>query len=38
MTMILPLATLETALRALFRTKNQSEIPEPEFTPFDYRI
>ena len=33
--MILPFASLETALRALVGQKNQPEVPEPEFTPFD---
>ena len=34
--MILPLATLEAALKALYHRKSRSEIPvEVEFKPFD---
>jgi len=33
--MILPFATLNVVVEALFRGKTQPEIPETEFTPFD---
>ena len=33
--MVLPPSAIETALATLFCAKDQPEIPEPEFTPFD---